>query len=483
VKDAEAARECVAENKIIKHIAPHCVEDTGGLFVQCRQDDPAFFEQWFAACKKIGLPSELLSRQDALAIEPNLADDILGAFTCPDAHVDVFQLTLSNIESAVARGAKFKTYAEVKAIDIVDGKVRGVRYRDTLTGEEEYIGCEIVINAAGGWAEKVAELAGAEVPLRCDKGTLLILNHRLSKRVINRCRKPGDADILVPAGPVCILGTSSITVPGPEGLTVTQEEIQHLLDLGTELVPALDGARVLRIFSGVRPLYVPKAVSGAGGREISRGFALLDHESLDHVKGFVSIVGGKLTTYRLMAKAVVDLVAQKLGINEPCTTSEVLLRSAHDQAALRKAHKLLPLPVVEKADRRLGPNLAKIVSAIEARPELAEVVCECELVTRAEVEYVLGPNTSLPARTIADVGRRTRLGFGPCQGTFCGYKAMLAGFQTHRWNAAEASEQFERYLDERWKGQAFIHEGKQVEQLYLSHDLFGVSYNFHQEGR
>jgi glycerol-3-phosphate dehydrogenase len=481
VKDAEAAKECVSENKIIKYIAPHCVHDTGGLFVQCRQDDPAFFEQWFESCLKIGLPSSRLSRDEALAMEPNLPEDILGAFTCPDAHVDVFQLTLSNIESAVARGAQFKTYCEVKAIDIAGGSVKGVRYRDTLTGEEGYIGCEMVVNAAGGWAEKVAELAGVEVPLRCDKGTLLILNHRLSSRVINRCRKPGDADILVPAGPVCILGTSSITVPGPEGLTVSQEEIQHLIDLGAELVPALADARVLRIFSGVRPLYVPKSASGAGGREISRGFALLDHEALNSVKGFISIVGGKLTTYRLMAQATVNLVAEKLGVAVPCTTHEVLLRQAHDDEALRKAHKLLPLPVVEKADKRLGPKLAQIVSAIEARPELAEVVCECELVTRAELEYVLGTGTSIPAKTIADVGRRTRLGFGPCQGTFCGYKAMLAGFQTHRWNAAEASEQFERYLDERWKGQSWINQGKQVEQLYLSHDLFGVAYNFHEK--
>ncbi len=483
VKDAEAARECRSENEIIKHIAPHCVQDTGGLFVMCRQDDPKFFDQWFESCEKNGLPSQRLSADEALDLEPNLPRDILGAFTCADAHVQVFDLTLSNIESAVARGARFKTYCEVRAIDIEDGRVKGVNCRDTQTGEESYIGCEIVVNAAGGWSQKVAELAGVEVPVRCDKGTLLVLNHRLSKRVINRCRKPGDADILVPAGPVCILGTSSITVPGPEGLTASQEEIQHLLDLGAELVPALAEARILRVFCGARPLYVPPSAGTAGGREISRGFALLDHESLDHVKGFISIVGGKVTTYRLMAKAVGDLIAQKLGVDAPCMTHMTLLRPQRDEAALRKAHRLLPLPVVEMADKRLGPNLAKIVSAIEARPELAEVVCECELVTRAELEFVLGSETSVPAKTINDVGRRTRLGLGTCQGTFCGYKAMLAGFQTHRWNAAEASEQFEHYLDERWKGQSWIKQGKQVEQLYLSRDLFGVEYNFHgQEG-
>ena len=484
VKDPDAAGECNAENKIIKYIAPHCVQDTGGLFVMCRQDDPKFFGQWSEACEKNGLPFQRLSADETLDLEPNLPRDILGAFTCADAHVQVFDLTLSNIESAVARGARFKTYCEVRAIDIENGRVKGVRCCDTQTGEESYIGCEIVVNAAGGWSQKVAELAGVEVPVRCDKGTLLVLNHRLSKRVINRCRKPGDADILVPAGPVCILGTSSITVPGPEGLTASQEEIQHLLDLGAELVPALAEARILRIFCGVRPLYVPPSVSTAGGREISRGFALLDHESLDHLEGFISIVGGKVTTYRLMAKAVSDLIAQKLGVDAPCTTHMTLLRPQRDEAALRKAHQLLPLPVVEMADKRLGPNLAKIVRAIEARPELAEVVCECELVTRAELEFVLGSETSVPAKTINDVGRRTRLGLGTCQGTFCGYKAMLAGFQTHRWSAAEASEQFEHYLDERWKGQSWIKQGKQVEQLYLSRDLFGVEYNFHGfEGR
>jgi glycerol-3-phosphate dehydrogenase len=114
-----------------------------------------------------------------------------------------------------------------------------------------------------------------------------------------------------------------------------------------------------------------------------------------------------------------------------------------------------------------------VIEAIEARPELAELACECELVTRAELEYVLKSSTPVMAQTIADVGRRTRLGFGPCQGTFCGYKAMLAGFQAHRWPAAQAATEFSSYLQERWKGQAFVHQGKQVEQLELSRQLYG----------
>ena len=480
VKDAEAAKECISENLILKKIAAPCVHDIGGMFVHVRGDDPQYVEQWADGCKRVGIPTEELSRDQALSLEPNLPADIVKAYTCPDGHIDVFQLTLANIESAVSRGAVFRAYSEVTGIELDGKRVTGVRYRDSNTGEEDSIQCEIVINASGGWAQQVAAMAGVEVPVRCDRGALLIFNHCLTKRVVNRCRKPGDADILVPCGPVCILGTSSVTVPGPEGLTVPPEEVQKLLGLGVELIPPLAEARLLRIFTGARPLYVPKSVAGAGGREVSRNFALLDHESSDGITGFMSIVGGKLTTYRLMGKATADLVCQKLQINQACITDQVPLRDSAGAEVLKQAQKWMPAAAIEKAHRRLGSRLAMVVGAIERDPKLAEIVCECELVTRSELELVLGSSARVPVQTIGDIGRRTRLGFGPCQGTFCGYKAMLAGYQNHKWSGERASQLLETYLDDRWKGQAWVPDGKQAEQLSLSQDLFDTSYNFHK---
>jgi glycerol-3-phosphate dehydrogenase len=474
VKDPDTARECVTEGRIIKAIAPHCVDDVGGLFVQCAQDDPAFFDQWRRAAEAAGIRSSRMSADEAHELEPNLATNILGAFTCPDAHVDVFRLVLANLEAAVARGGHFHTYSEVTSIHTANGRVRGVHFRNTLSGEEHEIPCEMVINAAGGWAQSIAAMAGVEVPIRCDKGTLLVLNHRLNKRVINRCRKSSDADILVPAGPVCILGTSSIRVPGPDGLSASPEEINHLLRLGDEMIPGLADARILRIFCGVRPLYAPKTADVAKGREISRGFALLDHERRDGVDGFISIVGGKLTTYRLMAAAVCDCVVKKLGVDAECATDKTPLRPVISRKTHHRVHHLLPHPVAEKMELRLGPEAERVIREIEARPELAELVCECELVTRGELEYVINDSAPVPTYTISDIGRRTRLGFGPCQGTFCGYKAMLAGYQTHRWTASEAATEFSAYLHERSKGQSFIHQGKQVEQLELNHDIYGA---------
>lgn len=481
VKDAAAAKECIEENLVLKKIAAPCVHDTGGLFVHMNGDDLQYVIQWAEGCKRIGIPIEELSREAALALEPNLPQDIVKAYTCPDGHIDVFQLVLANVEAAIAKGGRFRSYCEVTAIDVDDGRVKGVRYRDSITGEEQSLAAEIVINASGGWAQQVAAMAGVEVSVRCDRGALLIFNHRLTNRIVNRCRKPGDADILVSCGPVSILGTSSVTVPGPEGLTVPPEEIDHLMKLGVELIPALAEARLLRVFTGARPLYVPKSAAGAGGREISRNFALLDHEQLENMKGFISIVGGKLTTYRLMAKATADLVCKKLGIDRPCMTDQVPLREGAAPEVLKEAQRWMSSAAVEKADRRLGARLSQVVQAIEANPILAEVVCECELVTRAEVEFVLGGITGVPVQTINDIGRRTRLGFGPCQGTFCGYKAMLAGYQNGNWTADQASQLLESYLDERWKGQSWVPDGKQAEQLALSRQLFDTAYNFRGE--
>lgn len=475
VKDAEAAKECISENMVLKKVAAPCIHDTGGLFVHLPEDDPQYVATWAEGCHKIGIPIEELSGDSALALEPNLPANVVKAYTIPDGHVDVFLLTRLNVEAAVKKGARFRTYAEVIAIETADQKVKGVRFRDTRTGEEDSVECEIVVNAAGGWAQQVAALAGVEVPVRCDRGALLIFNYCLVNRVVNRCRKPGDADILVPCGPVCILGTSSITVPGPEGLTVTPGEVQKLLGLGIELIPALAEARLLRIFTGARPLYVPKSAAGAGGREISRNFALLDHETAEGIGGFISIVGGKLTTYRLMAKATADLICKKLAVSRTCATDTTPLQEPAQVEVIHDAEKLLPAAAVEKARRRLGSQLAQVVTAIHSNPLLAEIVCECELVTRAELDIALGDSSAVPALTIGDVGRRTRLGFGPCQGTFCGYKAMLAGYQKQKWSAAEASEQLQTYLQDRWKGQAWVPDGKQAEQLSLSKELFGAA--------
>ena len=93
VKDVSAAQECVTENRIIKSIAPSCVDDTGGLFVQYRQDDADYAREWLSGCKKAGIPTQELSPSEACQLEPSLPSDIRGAYTVPDAHINPLLLT------------------------------------------------------------------------------------------------------------------------------------------------------------------------------------------------------------------------------------------------------------------------------------------------------------------------------------------------------------------------------------------------------
>ena len=142
------------------------------------------------------------------------------------------------------------------------------------------------------------------------KGALLVMGHRINKLVINRCRKPADADILVPGDTICVIGTTSSRIPYDQidNMEVTPEEVDILFREGEKLAPSLRHTRVLRAYAGVRPLVASD--DDPSGRNVSRGIVLLDHAERDGLDGFITITGGKLMTYRLMAEWATDLVCK-----------------------------------------------------------------------------------------------------------------------------------------------------------------------------
>lgn len=157
------------------------------------------------------------------------------------------------------------------------------------------------------------------------KGTLLIFGHRVNHMVLNRCRKPANGDILVPDDAVCVIGTTSDRVPFDQidDMRATPEEVDLMIREGMHLAPSLATTRVIRAYAGVRPLVA--ADNDPSGRSISRGIVLFDHEKRDGLKGFITITGGKMMTYRLMAEKATDLACQKLGIDKKCDTAVVPL--------------------------------------------------------------------------------------------------------------------------------------------------------------
>ncbi|HYX89795.1 MAG TPA: anaerobic glycerol-3-phosphate dehydrogenase subunit GlpA [Gaiellaceae bacterium] len=446
VKDPVAARECVVENAILRRTAADCIEDTGGLFVVTEWDDPAFGDDFLQGCRETGVPVEEITVAEALRREPRLDPTISRAFAVPDASLDPWKLVWGCARSAREHGAKILPYHRVLDLERQGDRVVGALVRNESTGEELRIHADVVVNAAGAWAGQIAALAGCKVTVLPGKGIMIAMNHRLVNTVVNRCKPPADGDIIVPIRTVSVIGTTDTRVADADDLEVTQGEIDEMLDEGEKLVPGFREARALRVWAGARPLFSAEEVTDT--REVSRTHALLDHAERDGVQGFVTITGGKTTTFRLMAEAAVDAVCAHLGVDRPCRTHEEPLAGSEDGRYYW---------------------LGSRVRAREPVPQSEEIVCECELITRDRLqEAMMRRHTA----NLDDLRRTLRLGMGPCQGGFCIYRAtgMLHAFERLDQRTANAS--LLDFLQERWKGVHPILHGDQLRQARLDDWIF-----------
>ena len=476
VKDPEAAQECIRENRILKRIAKSAVEQTPGLFVRLEGDDPAYEERWRQGCEKAGIPCEPLALDALHRAEPRLTQRIVSAYRVPDAAIDGFRLSWQNIESAKQYGGRFLTYTEVEEI-LLEGsgrQVKGVRVCDRLTGKHREIGCDILVNAGGGWAGKIAALAGVEVGVQPDKGTLLVFNQRIAHHIVNRLHPSADGDIFVPHGSVTILGTTSMSIEDPEDTHTSRAEVEHLLSIGEQMFERLRDYRLLRCFAGSRPLYLPP--HGEKGRSASRGFAVIDHEARDGLKGFFTIVGGKFTTYRLMAEKLTDAVCRRLGNHHRCRTAEEPLVPEVSEEEKDAARPYFPSYGTELAADRLGPKqFRRVVKKLRKYPEKRQVICECENVTRAEIEEIAALPTT---HSLLDVRRRTRLSMGTCQGNFCTFRAAsVCRTCGHGELVSDPVKQMREHLEERWKGIRPVLVGRTLREVEMMRGIYELVFN------
>jgi glycerol-3-phosphate dehydrogenase len=449
VKDRHSAVECSHENRIVRRIAADAVEDTGGLFVTTPWDDPAYADRFGPACVAADIPVEEIDAAEALRREPRLNPRISRAFVVPDAAVDAWKLVWGCARSARDHGARVLPYHAVRTILREGDAVVGAVVRDVLSGEDVEIRAAVVVNASGAWAGQVAELANCEVHVLPGKGIMIAMNQRLVNTVVNRCQLPTDGDILVPIRTVCVIGTTDTHVADPDGLEITEEEVEQMLDDGEKMVPGFRESRALRVWAGARPLFQEtKPGVELESRDVTRSHTLLDHERRDGVAGFLTITGGKATTFRLMAEVTVDAVAERLGPRKPC-----------------RSH-LEPLPGSE--DGRFY-SLGSRLAAREPVPRSEQIVCECELITRRRLEQAFEQRGTA---NLDDIRRLVRLGMGPCQGGFCIYRATGILHGLNGLEAQEANEALLAFLRERWKGVYPILYGDQLRQARLDDWIF-----------
>jgi len=341
---------------------------------------------------------------EARRLVPELAAaGLRGALMSWDGQLtDDAALVVAVARTAAGHGARILTYTAALRLD-----GDGATVRDERTGEELRIRARHVVNATGVWA---GELAPA-VRLRPSRGSHLILDAaRLGhpraafsvplegsrSRFVFALPRP-DATVLAGITDVPVLDPI-----GPDDPQVTDEEERGLLrSLSSALELPLEPADVIGRFAGLRPL-VEDGETGATA-DLSRRHVLLEDPDT-HV---LTIVGGKLTTYRRMAQDTVDAIAARPGVAAgPCRTTRLPLTGALPPDA--------SLPhVPDRLVRRYGTEAADVLALGHDRPHLLEPLAEGVEVTGAELLFALRRELALTVDDLLD--RRTRIGLVPAR--------------------------------------------------------------------
>ena len=440
--DPVSAQECRDESRLLKVLAPHCIEDTGGLFVAVAGDDETYITEFPLLCARCGIPVRELQRQEALELEPTLADSLIAAYLVEDAAINPFRLSLENITQAEAHGARLMTRTEVVRFERNGSRIQAVHLQQNQGAKEVVIEIQQVVNATGPWAGTVAALAGLSVPIIYSKGTLLVTQTRVTRSVINRLRPPSDGDIVSPGGTVSLVGTTAVALDSPTNCRPTLAEVDRLVTEASAMVPVLTDMRYVRAFAGVRPLLPAKKVTDS--RALSRGFVVMDHE-VEGLSNFITVTGGKITTFRLMAEKAADLVCQRMGVKSQCRTNTVPLEST-------------------EINQWTEPGLAPHIWLKQADPK-EPLVCECEMVPLSAVDQIID-NLITKGETLdlSAIGLRSRVGRGSCQGAFCGVRLIAHLYQRGVLESTQGLSLLRQFLERRWHGLRPILWGPQLAQ-------------------
>jgi len=323
VTDPRAAVECIEENRIMARIAPHAIEDTGGYFVTIDKDDLDFQEEFISGLRRANIDFRIVDVGEALREEPNLNPEVKAVVEVPDKVVFARDLLFGVAISAYREGALIAQNMEVVGFELNGDKIASIKVKDGYTNDVRRVESDVVVNAAGPWAGHVASLAGVAVDVMPTMGVMVVYQRRLTKRVINRMRKPSDGDILVPYGSTSIMGTTAAIIEDPDSVSISDEDVEFLTSEGSQMVPLLAKINVIRAYASVRPLI---KIPGVDTREATRDFMVIKHEKPSNM---VTVIGGKFTTGRLVGERLSDEVAKMLGSAKPSITRDYKLFGAN----------------------------------------------------------------------------------------------------------------------------------------------------------
>ena len=252
-------------------------------------------------------PHKRLSAADVMRAEPALLSrGLRGGAKYFDAHTNDARLTLANAIGAAEQGAVLCNHAPAMRLIVEDGRVRGASVRDAIggCGASISVRARVVVNACGPWSDEWRPDGVAAATVRGSKGVhIAVPRSRVGNQQALTLIAPQDGRVffVLPSGSEAIIGTTdTYTSESPDAVRASADDVLYLLDAANAYFPAahLVEEDVIAAWAGIRPLLpAPGNTPGAASRE---------HAIAVDPRGLVSITGGKLTTYRIMARQVVD---------------------------------------------------------------------------------------------------------------------------------------------------------------------------------
>jgi len=432
-------RESLRERERLLHIAPHLVHPMSFLLpiYEGHKRGPALIRMGMMAYDALSLDKSLerhrmLSRDEALRREPGLrAEGLRGAAAYYDAQAAYPErLALENALDARRLGAVVLPYMRVTGLERAHDRIVGATLHDELHETEHRARGALVVNASGPWVDEVLGDAQARDRrlIGGTKGSHLVVEPfpgAPREAVYAEAVGDGRPYFVVPWNGLYLIGTTDTRYDGDlDDVVATDDEIAYLIDETNRLIPGaeLTSEQVLYTYAGVRPLPAP----GVGSKDrdegsITRSHVIHDHAGRDvpegeRIEGLLSIVGGKITTYRRLAEETVDQVVKKLGRKaDKCRTHQLPLPggTAYPFEGFRERFRVTSGLPVETADRLLriyGTRAAEALDYADGAPALREPFDPDTGAIGAEVVFSL--RTEL-AETLADVvQRRTLVGYG-----------------------------------------------------------------------
>ena len=465
--------EVVHLNRIARHIIMKIPILVPLLDLSNAVSDGEYIDAYSEHAEERDVPAMMFLTPEATReIEPMIHPDVIAGVYYEEFFIDPFRLCLLQALDARNYGANIKTYCEVIRFEAPKNEVQGVVFYNRITGTTETVSTKLVVNAAGPWAHKLARLSGAELDLRLNKGTHVIFDRRVVNVGITAKAIDGRWIYLFPHENTTLLGTTALdTWENPDTLVASLDEIEYLLQSIETVIPSIREARIIRTMAGTRPL-VPEW--NVPEDKVTRGYQVIDHD-----KGMISFTGGKLVMCRHMAEAVTNQVCKKLGSKAKCTTHEKPLPGNEDDVDVESlsAEFGISMHALERMRVRRGTEMKKILEMTKDHPEWKTTICTCEPIIEAEIRYAI--REEFP-QTLNDLRRRLRLGTGPCQGTFCTYKAASILSEDLDLQGDDFLVDILDFRAERWKGIRPSMRGEQLAQEELAQGMYSCVGNLDQ---